>query len=664
MASIDQIIQRELNPFDPATLYTINFWQEQQNPSLNVDSIHQSIITDIEMVLEQVAQEHNPRTLILTGDSGSGKSYLLGRIKKIFNTKAFFVYVNPWPHGDYIWRHILRQTVDCLMKTPDGQTDSQLLLWLKSLLAFQNSSLLQKIIGERKVFIRNLKAIYPSGIYNPNDFFSVLYNLLDPEYTPVACEWLRGDDLDEGALKSLGIKSSIDSEDAAQKIITNLGIISAASQPIVLCFDNLDNIPRLLNGSLDLQALFNVNSSIHSHYPQNFLIIISIITSTWKQNYELIQPADKARINAGYFHLKPITLEQGEAILAARLNALHSLAKTKPKSAIFPLSKEILEKKFPRGKTLPRNILELGRKEYEQYKLKLLNQTQDSQDLIPETKLVTFKLIWQDNYNKTQKKISKITDLAAPELIRMLQEVLNALQCQQVKTKLLSGKYASHSLSYQKQNQEQIIGVVWTEDPNMNSFYNTMNACQKIVNKKLCKTLYLLRATEVGNTKNISSRIYRKIFQGRSKNIHIKPNLKSVHFLATYHSLVNAALANELVIEGRIINLKEFEEIIFDSQILNNCSLLQDLSVVVPTETQEKQNELDLDEIKNFVLNFIRKQSFMERNSIIENTLNQFVKIERSKIDIIIAELERANKIKIIAPTSKSDEQLVCFVSG
>ncbi|MDE5118122.1 MAG: ATP-binding protein, partial [Trichodesmium sp. St2_bin2_1] len=149
-----------------------------------------------------------------------------------------------------------------------------------------------------------------------------------------------------------------------------------------------------------------------------------------------------------------------------------------------------------------------------------------------------------------------------------------------------------------------------------------------------------------------------------SKNIHIKPNLKSVHFLATYHSLVNAALANELVIEGRIINLKEFEEIIFDSQILNNCSLLQDLSVVVPTETQEKQNELDLDEIKNFVLNLIRKQSFMERNSIIENTLNQFVKIERSKIDIIIAELERANKIKIIAPTSKSDEQLVCFVSG
>ncbi|MCL2930857.1 MAG: ATP-binding protein [Trichodesmium sp. MAG_R03] len=661
---MDQIIQRQLNPFDPVTLYTINFWQEQQSSSLNVDSIHQNIITNIETVLEQVAQEHHPRTLILTGDSGSGKSYLLGRIKKLFNTKAFFVYVNPWPHSDYIWRHILRQTVDCLMKTPDGQTDSQLLLWLKNLLTFQNSSLLKKITGERRVFIRNLKAIYPSGIYNPNDFFSALYYLLDTEYSPVACEWLRGDDLDEGDLKCLGIKSSIDSEDSAQKIITNLGIISAASQPIVLCFDNLDNIPRLLNGTLDLQALFNVNSSIHTHYPQNFLIIISIITSTWKQNSELIQPADKARINAGYFHLKPITLEQGEAILEARLNPLHSLAKAKPKSAIFPLSKEILEQKFPRGRTLPRNILELGRQEYEQYKLKLLNQTQNSQDFTLETKLATFKLIWQENYKKTQKKISKITNLAAPELIRMLQEVFNALKFQKVKTKLLSGKYASHSLSYQKQNQEPIIGVVWTEDPNMNSFYNTMNACQKVVNQKLCQTLYLLRAAEVGNAENLSHQIYRKIFQGRSKNIHIKPNLESVHFLATYHSLVNAALANELVIEGNIINMKEFEEIIFDSQILNHCSLLQDLSIVVSPDTQKQQKELDKNEIKDFVLNLIRQQSFMERDSIIENTLNQFVKIEHSTIDIIIAELEGENKIKIIAPTSKLDEQLVCFVPG
>ncbi|GGA28498.1 hypothetical protein CYANOKiyG1_44750 [Okeania sp. KiyG1] len=247
-------------------------------------------------------------------------------------------------------------------------------------------------------------------------------------------------------------------------------------------------------------------------------------------------------------------------------------------------------------------------------------------------------------------------------MIRMLQEVLNAVKFQQVKTKLLSGKYASHSLSYKQQNNEEIIGVIWTEDPNMNSFYNTMNGCQKVVDQKLCQSLYLVRAAEVGNAKNMSNKIYRKIFKGRLKNCHIQPNLESVYFLATYHSLVNAALANELTIEGKIISLKELEEIICESQILNNCSLLQDLSVVAPVNSQEQQSDLDLNEVKDFVVNLIETQCFMERKNIIENILNKFVNIEQSKIDSIIEELEGEQKIKNITPTSKLDRQLVCFI--
>ena len=661
MKSIDQIIQTEINPFDPVTLYTINFWQEQQNPNLNVDSIHQNIITDIEAVLEQIAKEHRPRTLMLTGDSGSGKSYLLGRIKKLFNTKAFFVYVDPWPDSDYIWRHILRQIVDSLMKTPESQKESQLLLWLKDLLGFKNSGWLKKIIGEKRLFIRHLKTTFSSGIYNPNDFFSALYNLLDSDYSAIACEWLRGDNLQEDDLNYLGIKNSIDSEDSAQKIITNLGIISAHSQPIVLCFDNLDNIPRLLDGSLDLQALFNVNSSIHTHAPQNFLVIISIITSTWKQNVERIQPADKARVNAGYFHLKPITLEQGEAILAARLSPLSSQAKPLPKSSIFPLSKEILEQKFPRGKTLPRNILELGRKEYDQYKRKILHQPEDGQNLTLEKKLATFKLIWQEKYQKNQQKINKITQLAAPELIIMLQEVLIALQFKEVKTKLLNGKYASYSLSYKQSNLKQ-IGIIWTEEPNMSSFYNIMNASQVVVDKKYCQSLFLIRYAGLGNTKLVGHKIYRKIFKGKSNNYHIKSNLESINYLATYHSLVNAARANELVIDGETISLEELEQIVYELRILDKCSLLQDLSVVTPADNQENQEQVDLEKVKEFLLDLIQTHSFMSRKNIIENIQAQFMKIEPEKIDQLIQELGQIKKIKVINPTENLEDKLVFIV--
>jgi len=63
---------------------------------------------------------------------------------------------------------------------------------------------------------------------------------------------LRGDDLDEDDLNQLGVKHTIDNEDAAQNILANFGRISAQTQP-VLCFDQLDNIPRLPDGSIDLK---------------------------------------------------------------------------------------------------------------------------------------------------------------------------------------------------------------------------------------------------------------------------------------------------------------------------------------------------------------------------------------------------------------------------
>ena len=153
-------------------------------------------------------------------------------------------------------------------------------------------------------------------------------------------------------------------------------------------------------------------------------------------------------------------------------------------------------------------------------------------------------------------------------------------------------------MSYKKHNQDQIIGVVWTEEPNMKSSYNTMSACQAVVENKSCQILYLVRAASVGSTKLMGSKIYRKIFKSTSKNRHIQPNLESVYYLATYHSLVNAALTNELVIEYNTISLKELEDKICASQIFNNCSLLQDFSVVMPADNQTKPDDIELDELK------------------------------------------------------------------
>ena len=226
MTPIDQLIAQEANPFDAITLTPGNFWKEKQKQNLVVNSIHQRLIVDIEKYLKQVVQDNRSRTLVLTGDSGTGKSYLLGRIKKLFNAQAFFAYIGPWPDGNYLWRHTLRHLVESLMCVPEKQQNSQLLLWLKKLLQNKERSIISKLLGQRSLFVNNLRSAYPIGIYRAREFFTVLYGLTKSDSYHLCCDWLRGDDLDEEDLKFIGVKSSIDSEEAAQKIIANFGRIA------------------------------------------------------------------------------------------------------------------------------------------------------------------------------------------------------------------------------------------------------------------------------------------------------------------------------------------------------------------------------------------------------------------------------------------------------
>lgn len=620
MASIQEIIQQHPNPFD--NFYTGDFWQEEQDYTLTVDSIHQQEITQIENFLEQVSSSNRPRTILLTGDSGSGKSYLLSRLKHQLNQKAFFVYINPWPDSNYIWRHILRQTVDGLQQIPEHQTESQLLLLLKE---------------QQKT----------TNIYHAREFFRVLLMLGNPELYELACEWLRGDDLEEEDLEKLGVRNAIDSEDAAQKILLNFGKIAAPTQPIVLCFDQLDNIPRLANGDLDLQALFNVNTMLHNVQGNHFLIIISIITNTWRENQRIIQPADKARITEKV-QLKPITLEQAAALWASRLYSLHQQVNPQPKSPIYPFNVKALEKKFSRSKTDPRNALLLGRNLFQIYKKHYLGcEGEIRNDPVEE-----FKLIWQKKYQEEKQKITQVRNFSAPELLRMMQEVLAALQVGEIKPNFLSfpSKYASYFLGYKNSHR---VGLVWSEEPNLTSFFHLMNACKKALQKNLCQSLYLIRGESVGKPQQKCNQIYRQIFTN-SEHQHLKCDLTSVYYLATYHSLVNAS--RELVVAGKTPDLPQFQALMRESKILENCPLLQDLGIVQGEIIDPDQQELR--QVEQFLFSMVKTQQMLALQILRQNTVKQFEGVKEAQVEAIIQQLCQENKIVILG---ENDSRIVCL---
>ncbi|ACK73491.1 conserved hypothetical protein [Gloeothece citriformis PCC 7424] len=681
MATLDDIILQEVNPFDPVTFYTRNFWTENHSSFGTIESIHQDTIDEIDETLKEVLKNHLTRSILLDGETGSGKSYLLARLKKQFNSKAFFAYIEPYSSNDHIWRHTLRKTVDSLIYKPEGEQESQLLLWLKSLSAFKNQGLMKKLLGEKGLFIHEFSATYPAGIYQPNQFFSVLYELTQPKNYLWACNWLKGDNIAQEEMKALGVNILIDNEDAARGILINFSIISQATKPIVLCFDQIECAPPLPDGTRDLSAIFQLNTTLN--HLKNFLIILSISTQYWKEYKRSVQQSELWRIQK-FISLKQINLQQVKALWESRLYPLHLKANPKPNSSIAPLSMEELDQKYQGGKANLRDSLNFGGQLFKSYKKKLINKDRNGDGtsirLTINSSLEAFLLIWQNEFNKTQKEVKTINQFSAPQLIDMLTKALEVLKIDEIKLKLLNGHYANYSLSYKHPQEGTKIGIIWNEDLNSKSFTNGMKACEKANKEKLSNILILLRHQSLTNPKTKGYQLYEQIFKEHDQNIHFIPNLEDLIYLRTYQRLANDAVAVGIVVAFQVIDLPTLQKFVRETKILEDCQLLNQLRGKIkpsakdttpsnPPKTPTKPKpevpplfpSIPVEKIKQYLINRVTTEQMLGRVALIQNTKAEFEQVKETEIEKILDEVCQTSIITIVNPKSKPSEQIICW---
>lgn len=254
----------------------------------------------------------------------------------------------------------------------------------------------------------------------------------------------------------------------------------------------------------------------------------------------------------------------------------------------------------------------------------------------------------------------------------MLQEALAALQAEEIKTPLFTEtKFASHSLGYQIPGKSGRLGVVWTEDASMNTFFHVMQACQKAVNQNPSQTLYLIREEVMGNQNNVGYKRYRQIFTG-SPHRRITPNVESVHYLASYHSLVKDAREGDLVVSGKSLGLKNLQALIRESKVLHDCPLLQDLGIIARTGETSRgsdrngrsgSNDSYKQQVKDFLLNLVTTQQFLGRQTLIQNATHQFSQVNKSQVEQLIQQLCQEQKIQILDPNATPEAQLIFLVS-
>ncbi|MDY6939415.1 MAG: ATP-binding protein [Cyanobacteriota bacterium] len=649
MASIEEIIQRAVNPFDTISARYGNFWSESQNPKLTVNSIHQEAIEKIESVLDCIARDNRIRTILLDGDSGSGKSYLLGRLKQQLNSKAFFAYIGFCSDSEYIVRHILWHTVDSLMRVPEGRKLSQLLLWFKSLSVFKKRGAMKKLLTERNLFIRSCNQAYPTGIYNPNKFFGVLYDLTQPELHHLACQWFKGDDLDEESLNALQVKTSIESEHEARKILENLGKLSDRNNPIVLCFDQLDHS--------NIASVFRENTNFHNENLKNFLVVMSLVTDIYRQNIDKITQSDKARINES-ITLKSISLDLAEELWRVRLHPLHRRANPRPTSPIYPLNRQQLELKFPGGKTNIRNAIILGKE--------LIDRYVGGNEFETKNPLDEFKKVWNIEFKSQKDTLRSIHNFSSFELVQMLENSLELFQVEHLNHSILgTNKQTRYSLEYQPSQTRQKMGVVWSEDANLTKFCSLMKSCQKAIAQNDFDRFYLIRSASLGKQTNKGHQIYTSIFN-KANQIHIIPHLDSLYYLATYYNLLNASRVGELVIGTQVPNIEQLQDFVRQSQVLQKCLLLQELEGVMTRENREEDQPQEKmisgleSEIKPCILTILKQENFIAIGTILTKTREQIGNDSISEMQIMrmLQKLAREYPITTIGDESKIES---CF---
>lgn len=66
-------------------------------------------------------------------------------------------------------------------------------------------------------------------------------------------------------------------------------------------------------------------------------------------------------------------------------------------------------------------------------------------------------------------------------------------------------------------------------------------------------------------------------------------------------------------------------------------------------------------EAKEFLLNLVKTQHFMGKQTLIQNTYSQFPKIDVSQIEKLIQQLCQEKQIEILDPKAKPEAQLICL---
>ncbi len=313
----------------------------------DIISINSEAFRNIGLLLNQ--KQNNPRepvAALVLGESGSGKTHLLRRIRLSVQTEGSvsFVNIRPVLDPDFPVRNLLKGIMVDIFRSTDKKGGSSTICRLLNKIFFDWANANNKRVPKKiSSVLKNTKSApdhkqitcilkknrreVKSYLLNKNrdlnkEFLEVLLQLGSLNKERILFDWLAGNTIDKRDCKKIGVVKRSDKtkgiiEEEAREIIISLGILMEIyHESAIICFDQLDTIknPDLVDafGSI-IHTLVN---ETYSMMPVAFVRADSWNTFFFKK----MDPAVFQRLEMNKFALSGCTRGEALEIIHSRIS--------------------------------------------------------------------------------------------------------------------------------------------------------------------------------------------------------------------------------------------------------------------------------------------------------------------------------------------------------
>ena len=306
------------NPFGPLV------GQPLDDSQVDIAEINSEAFEACKRLVQDVEVGGFSAALTVFGDAGTGKTHLIGRVRRWLEPRAgnLFVFVRTETSPAGIWRHLRRRAALSLLQSDANGVRP-----------------LDRLLGQRR---SNL------DMFADRDLSIVLEHLLEGRHLRDCAAWLRGDGLPDEVLNSLRLSAPGPEEDP--EVISRHVVMAICEliRPGVVVFC-MDQIEAAMSSPDDRDGLFAVGRVVSAlvEETRNTGAICCLQSGLLIRMEQILDNAAQSKMLGRRAPIHPLSWELAQRLINARLDTVPELAAERAAHAgCWPLAESQIRNVF------------------------------------------------------------------------------------------------------------------------------------------------------------------------------------------------------------------------------------------------------------------------------------------------------------------------------